>query len=155
MWHTRRHGESNGAGTGRTTPEYRAWQAMLNRCYNKNAAGYENYGGRGIRVCERWRGSFECFLADMGRKPSPKHTLDRRENYGDYEPDNCRWATRLEQNRNTRHVHMLEIDGESRCVSEWSDISGTKRLTINSRLRRGWTPLEAVFGKRERSCQAL
>jgi hypothetical protein len=88
--------------------EYRAWQSMKARCYNPKARRYECYGGRGIRVCDRWlygeggRTGAECFLADMGMKPSPSHTMDRRENDGDYEPRNCRWATYSQQNANRR-----------------------------------------------------
>lgn len=89
---------------GRFTPEYTAWAAMIRRCTNPKQDNYRYYGGRGITVCSRWRRSFSAFLADMGRKPSPNHSIDRRENEGNYEPDNCRWATRSEQRRNRRQV---------------------------------------------------
>ena len=84
------------------TPEYRAWRDMLSRCENPNTRYYELYGGRGISVCDRWRGSFEMFYADMGPRPSPRHSIDRIDNDGDYEPGNCRWATWTEQNANKR-----------------------------------------------------
>lgn len=104
------HGES------RNSNEYKIWQGMLRRCNNKNYRGYKDYGGRGIKVCERWR-KFENFLADMGRRPANK-TLDRTDNDGDYSPDNCRWATASEQNSNRRSNRYLLINGEKMTVTE-------------------------------------
>ena len=84
------------------TPEYAAWQGMRARCHRKTHADYQEYGGRGIVVCERWLGSFSAFLADVGLRPSPRHSLDRRNNDGNYEPGNVRWATAKEQANNRR-----------------------------------------------------
>lgn len=92
---------THGATTGRAeTREYVAWKAMIQRCEYAGASSYPQYGGRGIRVCEAWRRSFEKFFADMGPKPSAIHSMDRIDSTGNYEPGNCRWATRTEQNRN-------------------------------------------------------
>lgn len=121
------------------TAEHVAWCHMKSRCYDKNNVQWDDWGGRGIVVCDRWRDSFDLFLLDMGVKPSPEHTLDRIENDGNYEPGNCRWATRIEQNRNRRSVRMLEWDGNVRCITEWSIILGIKFRTLMHRLALGWS----------------
>lgn len=88
----------------KNTPEYRAWQHAKSRCFNPNVDNFQNYGGRGISMCERWLNSFENFLSDMGEKPEPKHkySIDREDNDGGYEPSNCKWKTLSEQAKNRR-----------------------------------------------------
>jgi len=94
-----KHGATS---NGKITPEYSSWRSMLSRCYNKKHINYKYYGGRGIRVCNRWRYSFELFLLDMGNKPTKKHSIDRINNDGNYEEGNCRWATPKQQANNKR-----------------------------------------------------
>jgi hypothetical protein len=103
----RTHGH---ARHGAHTPEYYCWRAMRERCDSPKASSFTYYGGRGITVCVRWRESFEAFLADMGPRPSPQHSIDRLDNDGNYEPGNCRWATRSEQRRN-RRTGRTRLDG--------------------------------------------
>jgi hypothetical protein len=110
-----KHGES---GPGKRTPEYKAWGSMIARCYNPNCTGYESYGGRGITVCDRWRHSYSNFLADMGRKPNPTHSLDRIDNDGNYEPSNCRWATNQEQIDNRRDFGRIETFPTETLIAE-------------------------------------
>lgn len=109
------HGKTNKLKHGQNrktdmTPEYRAWRSMISRCENPKARGYENYGGRGIKVCKEWRESFERFFWDIGIRPSEKHSLDRINPNGDYEPVNCRWANKTEQSRNVR-AYKTNITG--------------------------------------------
>jgi hypothetical protein len=102
-----RHGDTE---DGKRTPEHAAWHTMKDRCYNSNDKSYKNYGGRGIKVCDRWLHSYENFLEDMGRKPSPNHSLGRASNNGDYDPVNCRWETTKQQTRNRRNVKITMAD---------------------------------------------
>ena len=122
---------------GAAVPEYVPWCAMKQRCADPNRSNFKFYGGRGITVCERWRSSFENFLADMGPRPSPKHSIDRIDNDGNYEPSNCRWATQREQCRNTRGAPLIEAFGERLTAAEWSDRTGIAASTIISRRSRG------------------
>jgi hypothetical protein len=142
----RKHGECRGDGkTIVRSAEYKTWLHIRDRCSNPKAAGYELYGGRGIKVCERRQASYLDFLEDMGRKPTPKHSIDRIDNQKGYEPENCRWATTTEQRRNCRTNRFLNIDGIAKTVSEWAELSGTHYETIRGRLARGWAEKEAVF----------
>lgn len=120
------------------SPEYRNWCAMKARCLNPNVRAFANYGARGVSVCERWRDSFDAFLADMGPRPTPQHTVDRwPNNSGDYEPDNCRWATRGTQANNKRNNHLISIDGVTQTLAEWSRVAGMTESGMRRRLRRG------------------
>lgn len=123
--------------------EHQIWAGMLQRCMNPNHPQYHNYGGRGIRVCERWQ-EFKNFLVDMGRRPSLEYSLDRKDNNGDYCPGNCKWSTREEQCRNRRYNVRLTINGETKLLVEWAEEYGLKPATIRRRLKVGYTPEQAV-----------
>lgn len=126
------------------TAEYESWHAMKGRCGNVNNRKYKDYGGRGIEVCQRWRDSFEAFLSDMGLRPTTEHSLDRfPDKDGNYEPGNCRWATIEEQNRNRRNNHMVELNGQSKTMSEWCQEKGVAKSTILNRVKSGMSPQEA------------
>ena len=99
-------------------PEYHVWHDIRSRCNTPTNRSYSYYGGRGIRVCEAWQNSFDVFYADMGPRPTDKHTIERIEVNGDYEPGNCKWATRLEQAQNTRRNVYVLLNGERMCLSE-------------------------------------
>jgi len=124
------------------TRVYRIWTAMMTRCSNKNEPSYANYGGRGINVCERWL-TFANFFEDMG-EPRQDQSIDRIDNDLGYFKENCRWATRTEQNRNRRGVRHIEIDGKRRTISEWAEVYGVKPRLIRVRLSDGWEEVEAV-----------
>lgn len=125
------------------TPMHRVWCTMVERCTKPTSEKWPLYGGRGIKVCERWL-TFSNFLADMGERPSPKHTIDRIDPDGDYEPSNCRWATQTEQQRNRRNNVRIEFNGETLCVSEWAERIGLRPHTLAYRLRAGWSVKRAL-----------
>lgn len=115
-------------------PEYQAWTKMKLRCYSPQNPKYYAYGGRGIKVCKRWKESFEAFYADMGSRPSPIHSLNRINNDDNYEPSNCEWALPLTQARNARFNRIVSIDGIELCITAWCD-----RLDIPH-----WKPYEMI-----------
>ena len=128
----------------KSTRAYRAWRACIDRCCYPSHIGYRRYGGRGIKVCDRWRHSFEAFIEDMGSPPTGKHTLDRFPNVdGDYEPDNCRWATQKEQCNNFSRNKFIEIDGVKYTLSQAQDAFGISSRLLASRLMRGWSDFDA------------
>jgi len=116
------------------TTEFSIWKNMLSRCHNQDNPGYSNYGGRGIEVCDEWRDSFENFYRDMGARPSIKYTMDRRDNDLGYNKENCRWATRFEQSKNTRRSKIWVIDG----VEFESSTEAAKELGVSSATISRW-----------------
>lgn len=124
--------------------EYNIWCGIKLRTLNPNNPAYKDYGGRGIKVCDRWKDSFENFLADMGERPTKEHSIDRIDNNGDYTPENCRWATRKEQGCNKRTNVLLAYNGEVHPISEWARLLGVTYATIYKRYWRGKS-IEEIF----------
>lgn len=135
---------------GVSAPEYSAWCMARTRCHNPNNHAYPRYGARGLTMCDRWRfgengrSGFECFIADMGNRPSRKHSLDRVDNNKGYSPDNCRWATREEQMRNTRQRHLVTFEGRAMTAADAADLAGIPRSVVWQRLFRGWSADRAL-----------
>lgn len=138
---SRTHGHTSAKSP---TSEYIAWSSMKARCSNPHNASYANYGRIGIRVCKRWRESFESFIADMGLKPTPGHSIDRVDNGGSYTPENCRWATRIQRANNKRSNVLVTLDGETRTLTQWQLHYGISPSTYYKRLNRGWLRLRAL-----------
>jgi hypothetical protein len=137
---TRKAPEKHGATSGGPSGEYTAWVHMIGRCENPNDAKFASYAGRGIKVCEKWRRSFAAFLADVGPRPSPSHSLDRfPNNDGDYEPGNVRWATPSQQQRNTRRNRLVTFGGVKLPLVAWCERFGLDYHVVRDRLEYGWT----------------
>lgn len=117
--------------------EYRIFDAMQARCARKSHVGYKNYGGRGVKVCDRWVNNFAQFIEDMGLPPSDKHTLDRIDSNGDYEPSNCKWSTMLEQQRNRRNTLYIISDGKKMRLTEYAEDNSMTYSAAYMRLSRG------------------
>lgn len=132
----RNHGHS-------AEPQYKAWTQMIQRCTNPNFRQFADYGGRGISVCDRWRQSYVAFLEDMGPRPSGA-TIDRINVDGNYEPGNCRWATRAEQALNTTRNVIVDVGGHRVPLKVAAEMTGLRYGTLKARLRRGWDPARAV-----------
>jgi hypothetical protein len=132
------------------TITYSSWRSMIKRCHDPNHDQYPRYGGSGINVCKRWL-DFSQFFNDMGERPSKMHSIDRTDNARGYEPDNCRWATKSEQSRNTKSVVWVTIDGVTRCVAEWAEIYCIPHSRLLKRIHAGWAPKRAVLAPSQRS----
>lgn len=126
---------SHGQGSPKNkTREYRIWQGIIQRTTNKNAPAYHHYGGRGITVCDQWR-DFNNFFNDMGKCPTEKHSIDRIDNNGNYEPVNCKWALSKTQQRNRRNNRWIEFKGEKMILAAWADRLGTGLTNLHSYLK--------------------
>ena len=135
---------------GARPPEYLIWGGMLKRCLDEKDGGQLRYGGRGIRVCDRWKlgednlSAYECFLFDIGPRPSPKHSVERRDNDKGYEPSNCYWATWTEQQRNRSSNRMILYRGQMMPLTAAAELANLNPATVFGRLNLGWTDDEAI-----------
>jgi hypothetical protein len=140
----RKHGHSTGY---KQSPIHAVWQAMLRRCLTKTHKHYADYGGRGITVCDRWlpqNNGLLNFIADLGDRPDPKLTIERRDNNLGYSPENCYWGTWVAQGANKRNSRKLEFRGRTEIASEWARITGIPNRTILNRMNQG-QPAEQVL----------
>lgn len=139
-----KHGMLKGVASNRSLRNlyikvYVAYHAMRQRCLNPKHTGYKNWGARGIKICDRWLNSIADFLSDVGLPPSPKHTLGRIDNNGNYEPGNVKWDTRREQLQNTRRTNFITINGKTLCLTQWARETGVPVPCLRSRQKRGLT----------------
>lgn len=143
----RRGGTHRHTFGGRASSEHSIWHSMCGRCHNPGSKSYRYYGARGVRVCDAWRGrgGFARFIAHIGFKPTPEHTLDRIDASGHYEPGNVRWATMAEQSTNRRDTRRIRYEGRSQCLTEWAKELGIARTTLSNRLNSGWS-VNRAFG---------
>jgi len=125
------------------SPEYKVWGNMRSRCLNPNHPRYKDWGGRGITVVDKWL-TFDGFYDDMGERPSPKHTIERRDNTLGYSKENCYWATTKEQSANRRSNKYLSFQGLTLCHRDWAEKLGISKTTIYRRIRYGW-PIEQIL----------
>lgn len=142
-----------GNDIGHNHPLYDTWHMMVRRCYDQKCAGFKKYGAKGVAVCDAWRQSAKAFVDHMGPKPSPHHTLDRNEPFGNYEPGNCRWADKFTQatnKRNGSNVYVIEIRGKKAFASEWAKALGVNLEKVTRDIRRGIDPAVAVIAAKLR-----
>lgn len=131
--------------------EYQIWAQMKSRCTNPNNRKWKDYGGRNIKVCDRWLNSFENFLEDMGTRPSPKHSLDRIDVNGDYTLENCRWSDQKTQQNNKRTNLFITWSGRTLTLAQWSREIGISRQSLKKRIDNGWTIDRALTEPRHRA----
>lgn len=140
---TRKHGKSK-------TKEYSVWKGIKKRCYSKLDRNYKNYGARGISVCDEWINSFDKFFSDMGKCPTSKHSIDRLDVNGNYEPSNCKWSTNKEQCQNKRTNLMITYLGQTKCLSKWCEELNLDQKIVRSRLKKYGMPPELAFTKKSK-----
>ena len=130
-----------------STPEYKIWGLIKQRCFNHNNKDYKGYGGRGILMCDRWRISFESFILDMGFRPSIEYSIERIDNDKGYSPANCKWILKKDQHKNRRGTKFITYKGETLSYTEWSRKLGLADNVVGHRIKAGWSEEMAVTTK--------
>lgn len=128
------HGLTRGC-KGKMPPEYNAWKGARRRCTDSEDVQFHNYGGRGIKMCQRWMESYANFLSDMGPKPDPSYTIERKNSNGDYEPSNCKWATTSEQARNRSTNVRISCGGMTKCIADWEIFFSLKKHALRGKTK--------------------
>jgi hypothetical protein len=129
-----------------STPEYKTWAGIIQRCTNPNEKAFKNYGSRGITVCKEWRKDFMAFFKDMGKRPSPKLTIERVDNNKGYSLENCVWANSKKQANNRRTNHIITIHGWTMNLCQWAEFAGISQKNLSKRINAfGWPPAKAIF----------
>jgi hypothetical protein len=134
------------------TTEYCSWQLMKDRCYNENNKTFKYYGGKGIKVCDEWLNSPKQFVSDMGLKPNREYTIDRINCNGNYEPSNCKWASKSEQSRNRSDSIRFTINNVEKSLHDWADIYNIEARVVYKRIWRGWDIMKALTTKKRVVC---
>lgn len=140
LTNNKKHGQAKDSGR---TREYITWESMKQRCLNPKCKAFANYGGRGIKVCDKWQNSFESFFMDMGIKPS-NASLERIDVNGDYTPENCRWASVKEQSRNKRNTRWIKAFGQTKSLPQWCEEYSMNYKTVERRILKGWNFERAI-----------
>jgi hypothetical protein len=135
---------TEGLGNARNHPLNARWKGMKQRCFNPNKKSYKDYGGRGIKMCQRWRENFWAFVEDMGMPQSADLEIDRIDNNGDYSPENCRWADKETQLSNKRSNRWLKLNEKKLTLSQWAKLTGLNKRTITDRIESGWSVKKAL-----------
>ena len=138
------HGQRGGDLRSETPPEYKAWDSLKQRCQNPDDPSFQDYGGRGISIHPDWENDFLAFHAHVGDRPTPDHSIERIDNYGDYAPGNVRWATRSEQARNRRSNRIVNYDGQEMCLVAACELAGLPYKSVKNRLYKGWPESRAL-----------
>jgi hypothetical protein len=141
---TYKHGQAGGANRAKRPPEYKTWDSIKQRCTNPNTAGFEWYGGKGVAIAPEWRDDFEAFFAYVGPRPSPRHSIERINGNGNYEPGNVCWANWTQQANNRSNNRVVQFQGAAMTLKQAADLAGIPYKTVKGRIQKGWSEERAL-----------